>query len=142
MLRMKEICCVYQTDLIETHALRNIDLHVEAGEFVAITGPSGSGKTTLLNLSGLLESATSGTYMLDGRDVSAMNDKHGQRSHEHSKTSARSCEAVCSFQLELVESNVRTFEEPQSQYGEVGEDSAEPQCHQKGYEIVKPTKDQ
>ena len=75
MLKMTDICCVYQTDLIETHALRDINLHIEAGEFVAITGPSGSGKTTLLNVSGLLETATHGSYLLDGEDVNKLSDR-------------------------------------------------------------------
>jgi len=74
MLKMREISCVYRTELVETHALRHFNLEVGAGEFVAVTGPSGSGKTTFLNIAGLLESATSGRYELDGQDVSQLND--------------------------------------------------------------------
>ncbi len=74
MLEMKEISRVYRTDLVETHALRSLSLTVDAGEFVAVTGPSGSGKTTFLNIAGLLESATSGQYLLDGADVSQLDD--------------------------------------------------------------------
>ncbi len=74
MLKMREISCVYRTELVETHALRHFNLDVEAGEFVAVTGPSGSGKTTFLNIAGLLESATSGTYELDDQDVSRLSD--------------------------------------------------------------------
>jgi putative ABC transport system ATP-binding protein len=59
---------------VETHALRSLDLHVKEGEFVAVTGPSGSGKTTFLNIAGLLETFTSGTYLLDGQDVSTLGD--------------------------------------------------------------------
>ena len=74
MLEMKEISRVYRTDLVETHALRQLSLSVDTGEFVAVTGPSGSGKTTFLNIAGLLETATSGEYLLDGTDVSGLND--------------------------------------------------------------------
>ncbi|MEM7430694.1 MAG: ABC transporter ATP-binding protein [Pseudomonadota bacterium] len=74
MLEMKDISRVYRTDLVETHALRSLSLTVDAGEFVAVTGPSGSGKTTFLNIAGLLESATSGEYFLDGEDVSKLGD--------------------------------------------------------------------
>ena len=79
MLKMSQISKVYRTDLVETHALRELDLHVEEGEFVAVTGPSGSGKTTFLNIAGLLESPSSGAYMLDGEDVSALNDRRRSR---------------------------------------------------------------
>lgn len=79
MLEMQEISQVYQTDLVETHALRGLSLAVDSGEFVAITGPSGSGKTTFLNIAGLLETATSGAYLLDGRDVSKLNDNQRSR---------------------------------------------------------------
>jgi putative ABC transport system ATP-binding protein len=57
---------------IVTHALRGVDLTVESGEFMAIAGPSGSGKTTLLNLIGALDSATSGTIRLDGREIGGL----------------------------------------------------------------------
>ena len=63
-----------RTHLIETHALRSIDIHVREGEFVAVTGPSGSGKTTFLNIAGLLETLTGGQYMLDGVDASKLDD--------------------------------------------------------------------
>jgi putative ABC transport system ATP-binding protein len=75
MLKMNAISKVYRTELIETHALRDLDLHVGEGEFVAVTGPSGSGKTTFLNIAGLLESPTGGSYELDGEDVSRLSDK-------------------------------------------------------------------
>ncbi len=74
MLEMHHISKVYRTDTVETHALRDFSLRVEEGEFIAVTGPSGSGKTTFLNIAGLLESFTSGTYRLDGDDVSRLSD--------------------------------------------------------------------
>ena len=74
MLEMHQVSKVYRTELVETHALRALDLHVREGEFVAVTGPSGSGKTTFLNIAGLLETFTGGTYLLDGEDVSGMSD--------------------------------------------------------------------
>jgi len=74
MLSMKHISKVFQADLIETHALRDFNLEVKDGEFVAVTGPSGSGKTTFLNIAGLLDPFESGRYELDGVDVSHLND--------------------------------------------------------------------
>jgi putative ABC transport system ATP-binding protein len=74
MLQMQAVTKVYRTELVETHALRALDLHVREGEFVAVTGPSGSGKTTFLNIAGLLETFSSGTYRLDGEDVSTLSD--------------------------------------------------------------------
>ncbi|MCB1885965.1 MAG: ABC transporter ATP-binding protein [Rhodocyclaceae bacterium] len=56
----------------EVHALRAIDLTIEAGEYVAVMGPSGSGKSTLLNLLGLLDLPDQGTYRLEGRDVTSL----------------------------------------------------------------------
>jgi putative ABC transport system ATP-binding protein len=74
MLEMKHISRIYRTDTVETHALRDFNLTVDEGEFVAVTGPSGSGKTTFLNIAGLLEEFTSGSYFLDGEDVSGLGD--------------------------------------------------------------------
>ena len=74
MLTMKAITKTYRTGLIQTHALRALDLSVRAGELLAITGPSGSGKTTLLNIAGLLEDFSSGEYRLDGVDVRGLSD--------------------------------------------------------------------
>lgn len=79
MLVMSQISKSYVTSTVETRALSSIDLHVGEGEFVALTGPSGSGKTTLLNVAGLLESPDSGSYKLDGRDVSSLNDRQRSR---------------------------------------------------------------
>ncbi len=62
MLDMQNIGKVYRTELVETHALRDFNLSVAEGEFVAVTGPSGSGKTTFLNIAGLLETFGEGTY--------------------------------------------------------------------------------
>ena len=64
---------------METHALRQFSLTVDEGEFVSVTGPSGSGKTTFLNIAGLLEEYSSGTYELDGKDVSGLNDSERSR---------------------------------------------------------------
>ncbi|MGY1426453.1 ABC transporter ATP-binding protein [Lysobacter sp. A289] len=74
MLSMQAVTKVYRTEVVETHALRSLDLHVSEGEFVAVTGPSGSGKTTFLNIAGLLETYTGGVYKLDGEDVSGLSD--------------------------------------------------------------------
>jgi putative ABC transport system ATP-binding protein len=74
MLEMQHVAKVYRTDLVETHALRDLSLRVEEGEFIAVTGPSGSGKTTFLNIAGLLETFDDGTYLLDGEDVGQLSD--------------------------------------------------------------------
>jgi putative ABC transport system ATP-binding protein len=74
MLVMKNISKVFRTDLVETHALRDFNLTVNEGEFVAVTGPSGSGKTTFLNIAGMLEGFTHGEYFLDGQNVSNLSD--------------------------------------------------------------------
>jgi putative ABC transport system ATP-binding protein len=79
MLKMQNVSKVYRTELIETHALRELDLHVDEGDFVAVTGPSGSGKTTFLNIAGLLEAPSSGVYKLDSEDVSGLNDRQRSR---------------------------------------------------------------
>jgi putative ABC transport system ATP-binding protein len=74
MLSMQNISKIYRTELIETHALVEVNFEVNEGDFIAVTGPSGSGKTTFLNLTGLLEPFDKGQYFLDGQDVSKLND--------------------------------------------------------------------
>jgi putative ABC transport system ATP-binding protein len=64
----------YSMQAEEVHALRGVDLDVESGEYAAIMGPSGSGKSTLMNLLGCLDTPTRGSYRLNGREVSSMND--------------------------------------------------------------------
>jgi len=79
MIELKSVSKIFRTDIVETYALRDFDLNIAAGEFVAITGHSGSGKTTLLNVAGLLEEFDAGGYRLEGEDVKALSDN--QRSH-------------------------------------------------------------
>ncbi|BDX06909.1 ABC transporter ATP-binding protein [Planctobacterium marinum] len=74
MLKMENISKVYRTDMVETHALKEFNLEVNEGDFIAVTGPSGSGKTTFLNIAGLLETYSGGRYFLDGKDVSGISD--------------------------------------------------------------------
>jgi len=63
---------IFQLGDSEVHALRAIDVSIDAGEYVAVMGPSGSGKSTLLNILGLLDRPNSGTYRLEGRDVTTL----------------------------------------------------------------------
>ena len=72
LIQLSGIGKVYVTEQVETHALRDVDLEIREGEYVAIAGPSGGGKTTLLSVLGLLESPTGGEYFLAGERVSAL----------------------------------------------------------------------
>jgi len=74
MIEMQNVSKVFRTAEVQTHALRDLTLKVEPGEFVAITGHSGSGKTTFLNVAGLLEELDGGRYTFDGQDVSRLTD--------------------------------------------------------------------
>lgn len=74
LLKLTDICKDYYQGKEPVRVLKNINLTVEKGEYLAIMGPSGSGKTTLMNLIGCLDVPTSGTYELDGRDLKDMSD--------------------------------------------------------------------
>jgi putative ABC transport system ATP-binding protein len=72
MIQLQNITKVYPMGNRELTVLRGINLHVERGEMVAIMGPSGSGKTTILNLIGCLDTPTSGSYYLEGKEVNRL----------------------------------------------------------------------
>ena len=74
ILRMTDICKDYQQGKEPVRVLKNINMTVEQGDYLAIMGPSGSGKTTLMNLIGCLDVPTSGSYELDGRDLKDLSD--------------------------------------------------------------------
>ncbi|KKP87451.1 MAG: ABC transporter related protein [Candidatus Nomurabacteria bacterium GW2011_GWC2_35_8] len=74
MIEVKNITKTYKTGDVEFNALDNVSFTIKDGEFVAIMGPSGSGKSTLMHTLGALDSPTSGTYLLDGKDVSTLSD--------------------------------------------------------------------
>jgi putative ABC transport system ATP-binding protein len=72
LIELKNIAKIYLTDEVETHALSQVDMTIERGEFVAIAGPSGCGKSTLLSILGLLDSPTDGEYTLNGQAVARL----------------------------------------------------------------------
>ncbi|HET6763972.1 MAG TPA: ABC transporter ATP-binding protein, partial [Longimicrobiaceae bacterium] len=72
LIHLEGVSKVFYTEEVETHALNNVHLQVMPGEYVAIAGPSGGGKTTLLSILGLLDSPTTGTYLLNGKPVSGL----------------------------------------------------------------------
>ena len=74
IIRMVDITKIYDSSDVETVALRDIDLVVKRGDFLAITGRSGSGKSTLMHIVGLLDNPTSGKYILNGTDVSKLEE--------------------------------------------------------------------
>ncbi|HYG34458.1 MAG TPA: ABC transporter ATP-binding protein [Clostridia bacterium] len=73
IIKLENIHKIYRTGGVEVHAVRGVSTEVRAGEFVAIMGASGSGKSTLMNIIGCLDRPTSGSYLLDGKDVSTLN---------------------------------------------------------------------
>ena len=74
ILELKDICKDYQQGREPVRVLKNINLTVEKGDYLAIMGPSGSGKTTLMNIIGCLDVPTSGSYTLEGRDLKDLSD--------------------------------------------------------------------
>ena len=79
MIRLTGIHRTFPVGDDEVRALRDLNLHIAAGEYVSIMGPSGSGKSTLLNIIGLLDRPNAGTYELDGQDVTALSDEEQSR---------------------------------------------------------------
>lgn len=74
LVKLKQVNKIYEGDGISFNALKNINLSIKQGEFIAVVGPSGSGKSTLMNILGLLDHPTSGEYLLADQDVSALNE--------------------------------------------------------------------
>lgn len=74
LIDMKDIAKSYKLGSVKVSALNNVNLHIEANEYVAIMGPSGSGKSTLMNILGCLDTPSEGTYCFNGEDVSGLND--------------------------------------------------------------------
>ncbi|MDX6607346.1 MAG: putative transport system ATP-binding protein [Solirubrobacterales bacterium] len=75
MIRLQDVVRTYRLPGSEVRALRGVSLSIETGELIAITGPSGSGKSTLMSILGCLDAPTSGRYLLDGIDVSQIDDE-------------------------------------------------------------------
>jgi putative ABC transport system ATP-binding protein len=73
-IEVRDVTKVYKSGSLEVQALRGVSFTIARGEYVAIMGPSGSGKSTLMNVLGCLDRATTGTYLLDGVDVSGLDD--------------------------------------------------------------------
>ncbi len=74
VIEIDSLTKVYQTGKTDFKALNNVDLRIRKGDFVAIMGPSGSGKSTLMNIIGCLDRPTSGTIIIDGENISTVND--------------------------------------------------------------------
>jgi putative ABC transport system ATP-binding protein len=90
LIDLSDIRKVFFTDELETHALEDVHLSIRRGEYVSIEGPSGSGKTTLLSILGLLDTPSSGEYLLQGRSVARLGGRERAR--------IRNCELGFIFQ--------------------------------------------
>lgn len=79
MIKLENIARIYRTEEVETTALREVNIHIEEGDFVAIMGPSGCGKSTLLNILGMIDSPSTGQYLFNGEEVSHLKEKQRAR---------------------------------------------------------------
>ena len=79
MIKTEKLSKVFRTEEVETHALNEVDININEGEFVAVMGPSGCGKSTLLNILGLLDSPTKGSYHFNGTEVSKLKERQCTR---------------------------------------------------------------
>ncbi len=72
VIKLEGVKKIFATDEVETHALSDVSIEIQRGEYVSIDGPSGCGKSTLLSIIGLLDTATAGSYWLNGRPVTEL----------------------------------------------------------------------
>ncbi|MBP3893428.1 MAG: ABC transporter ATP-binding protein [Atopobiaceae bacterium] len=82
-VEFKDVCKVYRMGDVEVRAVYGMDFTIERGEFVVIVGPSGAGKTTVLNMLGGMDAPTSGTIVLDGKEVSSMGERELTQYRRH-----------------------------------------------------------
>jgi len=75
MIELRDVSRIFTVGGQEVRAMDHVSLHIKPGEYLSIMGPSGSGKSTLLNIIGLLDTPNSGTYLLEGRDVTSLSDQ-------------------------------------------------------------------
>jgi putative ABC transport system ATP-binding protein len=83
MISLTQIKRVFTVGDEQVHALRDVDLEIDTGEYVSIMGPSGSGKSTLLNMIGLLDKPDSGKYLLEGEDMTVLDDRQQAALRRH-----------------------------------------------------------
>lgn len=76
IIELKDVWKIYKMDAVEVPALKGVNLDIKKGEFLVVLGPSGSGKSTLLNAVGCLDTPTRGTILLDGQDISKLDESH------------------------------------------------------------------